>query len=292
MGAGASFCLQNIALTHVAPTTLTVLMSTQSVTAGLFQGLLLQEFPSKTQWASLLAGLLLAAEYTLCRAGNNSGPIDAIGVLCGVGAASCLALAGLLFQYFVAQFTREATSTAAEVKRLIVANELCKIPISLGILLYTDHDRVMIMGFFYGWDWRVAFGACFLSFCMVGYRLLVISICGALATTVAASAEVAVVYFADVVALQMIELTTSDALTLGALVLVALAFNLSRQEVQKTKTMTLLSVTSQLDRIDVGMKQLSVKSSVMAKVENSSVTCCGTASTDCRTESIVTDDIV
>merc|ERR1712232_96101 len=202
------------------------------------------------------------------------------------------ALAGLLFQYFVAQFTCEATSTAAEVKRLIIANELCKIPISLGLLLYTDHVRVMSMGFFYGWDWRVAFGACFLSFCMVGYRLLVISICGALATTVAASAEVAVVYFADVVALQMIELTTSDALTLGALVLVALAFNLSRQEVQKTKTMTLLSVTSQLDRIDSGMKQISLKSSVMAKVENSSVTCCGTASTDCRTESIVTDDIV
>merc|ERR1712232_323102 len=129
----------------------------------------------------------------------------------------------------------------------------------------TDWDNVKSMGFFYGWDWSVAFGTSFLSF-MVGYRLLVISLCGALATMVAASAEVAVVYFADVYALQMIELTTSDALTLGALVLVALAFNLSRQEVQKTKTMTLLSVTSQLDRIDSGMKQISLKS------EKSSVT--------------------
>merc|ERR1712232_1033565 len=107
-----------------------------------------------------------------------------------------------------------------------------------------------------------------------GYRLLVISFCGALATTVASSAEVAVVYFAGVFALQAIELTASDALTLGALILVALAFNLSRQEVQKAKTMTLLGVTSQLDRIDSGMKQISLKS------EKSSVTLCGTDSTD------------
>jgi hypothetical protein len=254
--AGSSFCLQNMALTHVAPTTLTVLMSTQTVTTGFFQGVLLRECPSKTQWASLLAGLMLAIEYTLYRAGHVTGGGDFIGVLCGVFAASCLALGGLAFQYFVAQFTSKAQDKDAEVKRLIIANEIWKVPISLGLLFATDADRVIHFGFFYGWNWNVAFGACFLSLCMVGYRLLAISICGALAATVAASAEVAVVWLLDVYVLESTKLLLSDVFTLGALILVVLAFNLSRQEVLKARTNTLIGMTDDLDRISRSLTQV------------------------------------
>merc|ERR1712232_629009 len=130
----------------------------------------------------------------------------------------------------------------------------------------TDWDNVKSMGFFYGWDWSVAFGTSFLSF-MVGYRLLVISLCGALATMVAASAEVAVVYFADVYALERTELVAADTLSLGALLLVVLAFNLSQMELQQARTKTLQGMASQLDRIDAGMKHLANRP---AKVERTS----------------------
>merc|ERR1712048_230911 len=114
------------------------------------------------------------------------------------GAATCLALAGLAFQCFVGQFTKDAKDKAAEVKRLIVANEIWKFPVTVVIMLVGEHEEIMSFGFFYGWDWKTLFGVVLLAAFMTGYRLFSISSCGALATTVAASADVAVVFLAEV----------------------------------------------------------------------------------------------
>jgi len=199
---GLMFCLQNLALTKVPATMVTVLMQGQFFVVMLLQASLLGSFPSATQIVCVASAICLLFSYQLATSfGHGAHMGETNYIMPAFGAAFCSGACDLALEYFAKRSMSQATNKNADLMRCLVVHEAAKIPIAC-LMLFVFDTEYLTAGIFHGWDYSVVLGGVGASALALVFVNTSVVKHGALPTNLALSLEVGIVYLLDVFALR------------------------------------------------------------------------------------------
>jgi len=196
--AGTRFTLQNIALARIDSSLYFIIMK-----MSLFYLLIIETAKSRTlpkmMHVLVVSGTVLSCTSFIFRTFDSAAEsLNAHGLLAAFGSSVADAFGDKAFEWITTRFKKEADVEDAETIRCILFDAAFKVLFCTLCCFCFEGDGIAQHGFFYGWSYQVFLLAVVPTMIKSPIFLFSVTLCGALATNMAASLDAAVSYLVEV----------------------------------------------------------------------------------------------